>query len=449
MPAHRRFSGGVLLSLIAGLALVAACTGDDDTPDPEPDPTSTASPGEPIGLVISDVPRNATSSEATASVAAANNAFATNLYAALAEGHTDNLVFSPYSAAVALAMTLEGARGDTATEMADVLHAELAGGAEGLGSGFNGLEELLAEIPGEYPVGDDQVVLDLSTANQLFGQQGFGFEQPFLDRLAAEYGAGMRLVDYATAAEDARGQINDWVGDQTRDRIPELIPQGAIDADTRLVLTNAIYLNAPWMTPFEEGATDEGSFTRLDGSEVTADFMHQNAHFGYAEGDGFQVVELPYAGGRISMLVVLPDAGSFDAVESGLDAPQLAALRESLLFPKIELSFPRFEFHTQSGLKPVLADLGMPTAFTEQADFSGITSEAPVLISDVLHEAFISVDEEGTEAAAATAVIVSLTSAPLDPPPVVTVDRPFLFLIQERETGTVLFMGRVMDPTAD
>ena len=401
---------------------------------------------------MSDVARSVAEPAAVASVGEATNAFASDVYAALVEGETGNLVFSPYSAAVALAMTREGARGQTASEMDAVLHADLAGGADALGAGFNAFDQALAAIPGEYPTDDprddETLKLELATANQLFGQQGFGFEQAFLDALAADYGAGMRLVDYENAPEPARELINAWVGEQTRDRIPELIPQGVIDQSTRLVLTNAIYLNAPWQRPFEEARTEDGTFTTLDGSEVTTPFMHDSGTRGYGAGAGFQVVELPYVGGQLSMLVVVPDAGSFGAVEAQLNADRIAAFRESLGPALVNLSFPRYEFRTQAPLKDVLSDLGMPTAFTDAADFSGITSEASLLIQEVLHEAFISVDEEGTEAAAATAVIVGLTSAPAEQVEL-AVDRPFLFLIQEQETGAVLFMGRVMDPTAE
>ena len=455
MPAHRSLSGSGLLLLAVGLLVVAACTSDDDpTPAPDPTPTGTATPSTPstppltdIGLAMSEASRSAVEPAAVASVADATNAFATDLYAALAAANgEDNLVFSPHSAAVALAMTLEGARGETAAEMAAVLHADLAGGE--LAAGFNGFDQALAAIPGEYPLGDETVELELATANQLFGQQGFAFEAEFLDTLASEYGAGMRLVDYETASEEARQLINAWVDEQTRTRIPELIPQGVINELTRLVLTNAIYLNAPWQHRFEEAATSNGTFTTLAGDEVTAPFMHETASYGYAAGAGYQAVELPYVGGQLSMVVVVPDAGEFASFEAGLDAARIAEVRDSLRGAQVALSFPRFEFRTQSALKPVLSDLGMPTAFTDRADFSGITSEASLLIQDVLHEAFISVDEEGTEAAAATAVVVGLTSAPAEPIEL-TVDRPFLFLIQERETGAVLFLGRVTDPTAN
>ena len=446
MPALRRLLRGGLFLLIAALALLAACSGDKD-PEPDPTPDPTAARPTTVDLVISDVARNVVEPAAVASVADATNTFAADLYAALVEGNSDNLVFSPYSAAVALAMTREGARGQTGAEMDAVLHADLAGGAENLSAGFNGFDQALAAIPGEYPLGDETVELELAMANQLFGQQGFGFDQGFLDTLAADYGAGMRLVDYETAPEAARELINAWVDEQTRERIPELIPENVIDQSTRLVLTNAIYLNAPWAHRFEEGATQDGTFTTPDGEDLTVPFMHQTATFSHGAGDGYEAIELPYVGGQLSMLVIVPQEGSFESFQTRFNAGLLDSINASVSPASVVLSFPRFEFRTQAALKPVLSDLGMPTAFTDRADFSGITSQASLLIQDVVHEAFISVDEEGTEAAAATAVIMGLTSAPARQIEL-TVDRPFLFLIQERETGAILFMGRVTDPTA-
>ena len=451
MPALRRLSRGGLFLLIGGLVLFAGCTRNDGSVDP-PDPTPTAAPPVVVDFVMSDVARSVVAPAAVASVGDATNAFAADLYAALIAdadgGNSDNLVFSPYSAAVALAMTREGARGQTATEMDAVLHADLAGGAENLGAGFNGFDQALATIPGEYPLGDETVELELATANQLFGQHGFGFDQAFLDALAADYGAGMRLVDYETAPEAARDLINAWVGEQTRERIPELIPEGVINQLTRLVLTNAIYLNAPWEHRFDEGRTEDGAFTTLDGEVVTVSFMRQTATFFHGSGNGYEAIELPYVGGQLSMLIVVPDDGSFEAVESRLGSGLITSIDQSLRPVSVVLSFPRFEFRTQAALKDVLSELGMPTAFTERADFSGISSEASLLIQEVVHEAFISVDEEGTEAAAATAVLVGLTSAPAEQVEL-TVDRPFLFLIQERESGAILFLGRVTDPTAE
>jgi serpin B len=427
----------VLLLAAPLLALTALLTVACD----EDDVSGTASAAE---VVRSDAPRDPADAEAAEAAGAAVEAFGADLYRVLAK-QDGNLVFSPYSAAVALAMTRAGAVGETAAQMDAVLHADMAGD---LGAGFNALEQALAERPGEYPVGDETVELELATANQLWGQQGFEFEPAFLDRLAASYGAGMRLVDYIEATEEARAAINDWVAEQTRDRIPELIPEGVLDELTRLVLTNAIYLNAPWEHPFDEGGTTAAPFHRLDGSEVEAQLMSLNASLRYAAGSGYQAVELPYAGNALSMVVIVPDEGSFADFEASLDGTTLAEVVDGLGSVEVQLRFPRFEFRTQAALKAALSELGMPIAFTEDADFSAMSPGGDeLLIQDVIHEAFISVDEEGTEAAAATAVIVGVTSAPVETVEL-TVDRPFLFLIRDSETGALLFMGRVVDPAS-
>ena len=423
-------------SVLAAFALVAvaalsgaACAGG-------------ASPAAAGEIVRSDAAREPADPAVAPQGAAAVAAFGADLYGVLARD-PGNLVFSPYSAAIALAMTRAGAAGDTAVEMDAVLHADRAGD---LHAAFNALEAALATRPGEYPFGDTTVELELSTANALWGQAGFDLEPAFLDRLAAEYGAGMRLVDYIDAREQARTAINAWVAGETNDRIPELIADGVLNERTRLVLTNAIYLKAPWLHRFDEGATAPAPFLRLDGTAVEAELMHLGASMRYGAGDGWQAVELPYVGEALSMLAIVPDAGTFDDFESTLDGETVQAVVDGLTGAHVQLGFPRFEFRTQAKLKPALAELGMPVAFTDAADFS-LMSPEPLLIQDVVHEAFIAVDEEGTEAAAATAVIVGVTSAPAVSVEL-TVDRPFLFVIRDNETGAILFMGRIVDPTA-
>jgi serpin B len=395
-------------------------------------------------IVRSEAPRAAADSQAGQDTVAAVEAFSADLYAVLARDE-GNLVFSPYSAAIALAMTRAGAVGETADQMDAVLRADLT---RDLHAGFNALEQSLAERPGEYSIGDEKVELELATVNQLWGQRGFPFEAAYLDRLATHYGAGMRLVDFVGAREEARAAINESVADQTRDRIPELIPAGVLDELTRLVLTNAIYLKAPWQHPFADDATAPGPFHRLDGSQTQADLMRLDARLRYGDGAGYEVVELPYVGRDLSMVVIVPDQGTFEAFERGLDGARLRDAIDSLGDAQVNLRLPRFEFRRQAMLKNALSELGMPIAFTDDADFSGMSPRGDeLLIQEVVHEAFISVDEAGTEAAAATAVVVGIVSAPavtVD----LTVDRPFLFLIRDDETGAILFLGRVLDPSA-
>lgn len=418
-----------LFALTMAALVVAGCSG----------PGGSAAAAE---LVRSDAPRAAADAAAGRAAATAVEAFAADLYGRLARDQ-GNIVFSPYSVAVALAMTRAGAKGKTAEQMDAVLHAATAGD---LDVGFNALEQELAKRPGKYPLGDITVDLELATANQLWGQRGFAFEPAFLDRLAASYGAGMRLVDYIQKREEARAAINAWVSDRTKGRIPKLIPEGVLNELTRLVLTNAIYLKAKWAQPFQKGATAPAPFHRLDGTERTAQLMRLNARLRYARGSNYQAVSLPYVGG-LSMLVIVPDAGAFAAYEQSLrGGAGLRAATGGLRDALVRLRLPKFEFRKQALLKKALGDLGMPIAFTEDADLSGMTTKDRLRIQDVVHEGFISVDEDGTEAAAATAVVVGVTSAPslnIE----LTVDRPFLFLIRDEKTGAVLFMGRVVDPT--
>jgi len=393
--------------------------------------------------VRSNAPRAAADAASAKKASAALDLFALDLYKKVGT-KPGNVILSPYSVAVALAMARAGAVGETAKQMDAVLRASVAGD---LDAAYNALDQAIAKRPGKFKVVDQTYELELATANRLWGQKGFSFEHAFLDRLAANYGAGMQIVDYKTAAETSRKTINAWVEARTKDRIKDLIPEGVLDARTRLVLTNAIYLKAQWISRFDDAVA--APFTRLDGSRVDAQLMHQSESLRYSAGDGYQLVAMPYAGGeaRLSMLAIVPDAGRFSAVESALDGAKLRAAIDAMKPRAVDLWLPKFTFRTEAGLKDVLSAMGMPLAFTANADFSAITKEEPLEIADVLHQAFIAVDEKGTEAAAATAVVFRATSAPLQPVEL-RIDRPFLFAIQDDETGALLFLGRVTDPTA-
>jgi len=402
----------------------------------------------PGALIASDLERRAPEAPPgdVAAVAAGNNAFAAAAYALLAAEEPGNLVYSPASIRLALAMTYAGARGQTATEMAEVLRFDLEPAA--LHAAFNALDQELASrnlAPYTLQDGVERKV-QLSIANSLWGQQGFTFVPEFLDTLAENYGAGMRVVDFVAAAEAARQAINDWVAGETNDRITDLIPEGVLSEMTRLVLTNAVYLDATWDSIFEKDATFDAPFFLLDGSEVTASTMHQQASFPYAAGAGWQAVELPYVGEHLAMVFVVPDSGRFAEVEELVSGGLLAEVVGGLEDAQVNLGLPRFEFRTRASVADLLAAMGMPTAFDPAAaDFSGMTADDRLFISDVIHEAFIRVDEEGTEAAAATAVVMDLTSAPVEVVDL-QIDRPFLFSLYDRETGEILFMGRVLNP---
>jgi serpin B len=372
-----------------------------------------------------------------------NNTFAFNAYQMLKDNN--NLFFSPYSISLALAMTYAGARGDTEQQMADTLHFNLP--QERLHPTFNSLDLELSSR-GQSAKGKNGEGFRLNIVNAIWGQEGFTFLQDFLDILAQNYGAGIRLLDFRNAPEASRIAINNWVSDQTDGRIKDLIPQGAIDAMTRLVLTNAIYFNAAWQYPFNKEATTDGTFHLLNGGEVSVPMMHQTESFAYTEGSDYQAVELPYDGSELSMLILLPQSGQFASFEGSLDAGKVDEIIKSLGTTKVALTMPKFEFSSDFSLKKVLSEMGMPLAFTGNADFSGMDGKRDLQISDVIHKAFISVDEAGTEAAAATAVIMRLTSAPV-PEQIITmtIDRPFIFLIRDIQTGTILFIGNVMNPS--
>jgi len=372
-----------------------------------------------------------------------NSVFAFDLYQALRE-EDGNLFYSPYSISLALAMTYAGARGETAQQMADTLHFVLS--QDRLHPAFNSLDIELGQR-GEGAKGKDDGGFRLNIVNAIWGQRDYQFLTTFLDLLAENYGAGLRILDFANAPEESRITINNWVSDQTEGRIEDLIPQGLISVLTRLVLTNAIYFNAAWQYPFSEDMTRDGPFYLLDGGEVTVPMMRQTESFGYTEGDGYQAVELPYDGRELSMVILLPQAGQFEMFEGSLDAQRVDAIVKDLKSRRVALTMPRFEFESGFSLKETLAAMGMPVAFSGGADFSGMTGNRDLFISDVVHKAFVSVDEAGTEAAAATAVVMELTAVP-GPPVEVTVDRPFIFLIRDIETGTILFVGRIMNPGA-
>lgn len=376
-----------------------------------------------------------------ATLVGGNSAFTFDLYQALRE--TDgNLFYSPYSISLALAMTYAGARGETEEQMANTLHFDLP--QNQLHPAFNSLDLELGRR-GQDARGKDGEGFRLHIVNAIWGQKDLEFLSEFLDLLAENYGAGLRILDFMKAPEQSRITINEWVSDQTEERIKDLIPQGLINTFTRLVLTNAIYFNAAWQHPFEENATNDGLFHLLDRGEVTVPMMRQAESFGYAEGDGYQVVELPYDGRELSMVILLPSLGQFELFEESINAQRVDDIMKNLNTWEVVLTMPKFEFESSFSLKKALTAMGMPVAFTDSADFSGMTGYRDLCIAEVVHKAFVSVDEAGTEAAAATAVVMRPTAMPGEPVEV-TIDRPFIFLIRDIETGTILFVGRVVNP---
>jgi serpin B len=411
-----------------------ACSSNGSKKSPEDAPGEVAQSSKPR-ITSPNV-----STEELSKLAADNADFAWSFYREVIKPG-ENLFFSPHSLSVALAMTWAGARETTEAEMAEAMRFTL--GQERLHVAFNGLElASRAEASGE----DAPLPFVLNVTNALFGQIGFKFLDAFLDTLAEHYGAGMRLMDFVTETEASRVAINAWVSEQTNERIKELIPQGIITTATRLVLVNAIFFTASWEHPFDEASTQDRPFKRLDDSEVTVPTMRKSIATVYAAGDGFQAAELPYDGGELAMLVIVPNAGQFEAVEATLSARRVAEIRDDLSSHQVELAMPKFSFRSDVPSKAPLKALGMVEAFAGAADLSGMNGTGGLFIQDVVHQAFVAVDENGTEAAAATAVIVGETSTP--PPATLTIDRSFVFAIIDRPTGATLFIGRVLDPSS-
>ena len=369
-----------------------------------------------------------------------NNIFAFDLYRSL-QAQDGNLFYSPYSISLALAMTYAGARGATESQMAQTLHFLPQ---DQLHPAFNALDLQLAERG--KAASDEETPLQLNIANAVWAEQTYPFLQSFLDTIALNYGAGIRLADFINQYEAVRKEINSWVSDQTQDKIKDLIPEGVLDTNTRMALVNAIYFKADWLHPFDADSTRDAPFHLLDGSEVTVPMMNQGTFIPYAKGDGFQAIELAYQGETAAMDVIVPDEGRFEEVESSLDYETASDVLGSLQPTSVSLGLPKFKFESAFGLADQLKALGMTDAFDpDQADFTGMSERNDLYISAVVHKAFVAVDEKGTEAAAATAVIVGVTSAPLFDV-TLTIDRPFIFLIRDIPTGQILFVGRVLNP---
>jgi serpin B len=375
-----------------------------------------------------------------------NNAFAFDYYRSVRD-QGGNLFFSPFSISIALAMTFAGAREGSETQMSQVMHYSLP--QERLHAAFNALDLLLEgsnDSAGDEEEGQE---FELNVANSIWGQKDYEFLAEYLDLLALNYGTGLRLVDFASAPEEARQAVNLWVEDQTKDKIKNLIPEGAIDGFTRLVLANAIYFKADWLFPFDKNNTRDNPFNLLDGGEALVPMMSfsTSEQLSYHAGEGFQAVEMPYVGEDVSMVILVPDAGKFEAFESELNSALVESILSALEPNQVMLTLPKFSFESEFQLKDKLSQMGMPEPFDpDLANFSGMDGTRQLYIGEAYHKAFVAVDEKGTEAAAATAVIMQLSMAPAQQIDLV-VDRPFIFLIRERETGTILFLGRVTNPS--
>jgi serpin B len=370
-------------------------------------------------------------------VAEDNNRFAFDLYARLRAGQPHNLFLSPASLSTALAMTYAGARGQTAEQMAQVLHFRLPRAK---------LDQAFGDLRRSWDVQGKERGYRLSVANRLWGQQGFNFLPGFLAATREHYGAELAQVDFARQAEQARHRINAWVEEQTQGKIRGLLEPDVLDAMTRLVLTNAIYFKGEWTKPFPKKATQAALFHVSAREQTDAPLMYLMGDFRYWAGDGLKVLELPYGNGDLGMLVLLPDAiEGLSTLEAKLTAANLSRWQSGLRKQKVRVYLPRFKLTSQFQLAEVLKGMGMPRAFMPgQADLTGMSSEEELFLSAVIHKAFVDVNEEGTEAAAATGVVVGRLAA-IAEPAVFRADHPFVFLIRDSQTGSVLFLGRLVN----
>ncbi|UCE99594.1 MAG: serpin family protein [Planctomycetota bacterium] len=363
-----------------------------------------------------------------------NNRFALDLYEKL-QKQEGNLFFSPFSISTALAMTYAGARGETEKQMSKLLHFSLSG--EKVHSTFGAL---LKDLNARGEKGG----YELTVANALWGQRGYGFLKEFLGLVKTEYGSSLNEVDFAGATEAARQTINDWVKKETRDKIKELIGPGVLDSLTRLVLTNAIYFKGNWAKQFKEEDTQDAPFTLLSGTKVNVPMMNRTGDFNYMETEEFQGLELPYVDNELSMIILLPkEIDGLGGLEKTLTTEKLSRLSQR----EVIVSVPKFRMTSKFGLADVLKSMGMKDAFVlSAADFSGMDGTKELFISAVIHKAYVDVNEEGTEAAAATGVKMRLTAVGPREKTVFRADHPFLFLIRDNHSGSILFLGRLMNP---
>jgi serpin B len=431
MMIMNRIGAPVLCGLLVGAVMTAmggTCSSQATAKD-----TQAQAPGAP------GAPPAQTA--AVESLVDGNTQFALDLYARLRAQEDGNLFCSPYSISTALAMTWAGARTQTADQMAQTLHFE--GPQNRVAAAFGELARSLEDSGGE----DEPARVELAIANRLWGQQGETFLDPFLDTIRTSYGGGLKTVDFLADLEESRKTINDWVADQTRDRIRDLLRQGDLSPGMLLVLTNAIYFKGDWLTQFDPEKTRDGRFFINDEKAVEVPMMSLKSDFGLFESDDLQVLEMPYDGQRLAMVILLPRArdGLAD-LEEMLSDETLDAWLEELAVRETQVFLPRFKVTSRFDLGQTLEQMGMPLAFTPgRADFSGMNGRRDLFIGKVIHQAWVKVDEEGTEAAAATAVGMMTTS--LERPPLFNANHPFLFMIRDRETGSILFIGRVVDPS--
>jgi serpin B len=429
------------LLLVLGTAL-AGCTGTPGNNGSATSPSPTRVP-----VVVTSAPGvTAPDTGNITGVTEANNRFSYDLYQQLAYGpgaSGGNIFFSPYSISSALAITYEGARGNTADEIRSVFHFPADDTARR--QGFASINGVINSRDAGY---------SLNTANALWADKSFAFLPAYTVIAGQWYSANTTNLDFASQPDDSRIAINNWVEEMTNNKIRDLLPQDSVSSQTRLVITNAVYFKGTWEMQFDANITQDAGFQVSASNTTTVRMMQRtdsDARYPYAENDDVQLLEMPYAhssGAGLSMIVLLPKGDNLSAAEQYLSPENLSLLEQSASTRQVEVFFPKFQLDTQYSLPAVLSEMGMPTAFTASADFSGMDGRRDLLINDVVHKAYVDVNEEGTEAAAATGVVVNQMAVRQESPvPVFRADHPFVFLIRDDNTGTVLFMGRVTNPS--
>ena len=366
----------------------------------------------------------------------ANNRFAINLYSQY-KSEEGNIFFSPFSISTAMAMVYEGAEGKTAKEIKSVF---------GFPKYDNSRRNQYAKLLSEINKKDKEYAL--KTANALWAEQDFHFLDEYFTTVEKYYGGKTINLDFINEWEASRLIINNWVEDKTNNKIKDLFPKGEIDPLTRLVLTNAIYFKAKWLIQFDADKTSDEYFRVNPDKSIKVPMMQptsQKSTFNYTQNKDLQILEMPYAGEDLSMLILLPLDDDIEALENSFTLEKLTAWKKSLRKRRVNIYIPKFKFETKYFMKKTLSNLGMPAAFTNSADFSGMTGTNDLKIDEVIHQAFIEVNEEGTEAAAATGIVMMQKSMP-PPTPIFKADHPFIFIIQQKETGNILFMGRINNP---
>ena len=435
----------ITTSALAACSQQSAPSPEQQPPEPapqEPEPEPQASPPEPAAS--EPAPTKAPPLDVDPNLTTSINALGVDLYGRL-RSRPGNLSIAPMSISLALAMTYAGARSETAAQMAKVLHFDMDADA------LNGAaERLLKSVSAGGGSGGE-----LKIANRLFGEKSYTFEAPFLALTKERYGAELESVDFRGAPEQSRAKINGWVSERTERHIEEILPAESIDEDTRLVLVNAMFFKGRWTHPFPAKATSPGTFHTSATASAEIPMMHLTEELRYVQRDGVHVLEMPYADHDLAMTILLPEAANgLDALEASLTPERIGELRASLTSQRVAVTMPRFTVAPSEpiSLKTTLIDLGMPLAFNpSRADFTGMANPPnegdKLYIGNVFHRTFVEVNEEGTEAAAATAVQMQVRGIAA-PPVELVADHPFLFLIHTRGTGAILFIGRVSDPSA-